>query len=167
MSKKLDDLLKKREQLNAQIQKERNKQSQQKRKEDTRRKILLGSLMMDLMKKGELEEKKIMKRLDGFLTKETDRKLFDCPITNEDSKQIKKTEKLDSYPTVEVILEETLKSQKLSVIKAIRKVTGLGIKETEELIETIPSLITKVDLKEAEQIKKFLYEAGARVIFKK
>ena len=76
MSKRLDDLLKKREQLNAQIQKEKNKQSQQKRKEDTRRKILLGALMMDMMKKGELDEKKILKRLDGFLTKEMDRKLF-------------------------------------------------------------------------------------------
>ena len=52
MGKKLDDLLKKREQLNAQIQKERNKQSQQKRKEDTRRKILLGALMIDMMNKG-------------------------------------------------------------------------------------------------------------------
>ncbi len=80
MSKKLDDLLKKREQLNAQIQKERNKHSKQKRKEDTRRKILLGSLMMDMMKKGELDEKKIMKRLDGFLSRDTDRKLFDFPI---------------------------------------------------------------------------------------
>ena len=79
MSKKLDDLLKKREQLNAQIQKERNKHSQQKRKEDTRRKILLGALMMEMMKKGELDEKKIRERLDGFLTKEMDRKLFDFP----------------------------------------------------------------------------------------
>ena len=77
MSKRLDDLLKKREQLNAQIQKEKNKQNQQKRKEDTRRKILMGALMMDMMKKGELDEKKIRKRLDGFLTKEMDRKLFD------------------------------------------------------------------------------------------
>ena len=87
MSKKLDDLLKKREQLNAQIQKERNKHSQQKRKEDTRRKILLGALMMDLMKKGELEEKKIMKRLDGFLTKQIDRKLFDFPTPNQENKR--------------------------------------------------------------------------------
>ena len=66
MSKKLDDLLKKREQLNSEIQKERNKHSQQKRKENTRRKILLGALMMDLMKKRELDEKKILKRLDSF-----------------------------------------------------------------------------------------------------
>ena len=82
MSKRLNDLLKKREQLNAQIQKERNRHSQQKRKEDTRRKILLGSLMMEMMKKGELDEKKIRKRLDGFLTKDADRKLFDLSVKN-------------------------------------------------------------------------------------
>ena len=82
MGKKLDELLKKREQLNAQIQKERNKQSQQKSKDDTRRKILLGNLMMELMKKGELDLKKIRKRLDSFLTKDIDRKLFGLPEKN-------------------------------------------------------------------------------------
>ncbi len=82
MGKKLSELLKKREQLNAQIQKERNKQSQQQRKEDTRRKILLGALVMEMMKKGELDEKKIIQRLDGFLTKDIDRKLFDLPSHN-------------------------------------------------------------------------------------
>ena len=76
MGKKLDELLKKREQLNAQIQKERNKHTQQQRKEETRRKILLGALMMEMMKKGELDEKKILKKLDGYLTKDIDRKLF-------------------------------------------------------------------------------------------
>ena len=79
MSKKLDELLKKREQLNARIQKERNKQYQQKRKEDTRRKILLGALMIKMMTKGELDEKKIIKKLDGFLTRDIDRLLFDLP----------------------------------------------------------------------------------------
>ena len=80
MGKKLDELFKKRQQLNAQIQKERNKQYQQKQKEDTRRKILLGLLVVNMMKKGELDEKKILKRLDKFLTKEMDRKLFDLPL---------------------------------------------------------------------------------------
>ena len=82
MGKKLEELLKKREQLNAQIQKERNKQSQQERKEDTRRKILLGALMMELMKKGELDEKKVLKKLDGFLTLDIGRKLFALPVKN-------------------------------------------------------------------------------------
>lgn len=82
MTKKLDELLKKREQLNAQIQKERNKQTQQQRKEDTRRKILLGALMISMLKKGELDEKKILKRLDGFLTLDMDRNLFELPVKN-------------------------------------------------------------------------------------
>ena len=82
MGKKLSELLKKREQLNAQIQKERNKLSLQQRKEDTRRKILLGTLMMKMMKEGELDEKRIRKKLDGFLTKDLDRKLFDLPEKN-------------------------------------------------------------------------------------
>ena len=59
-----------------------NKQSQQQRKEDTRRKILLGALVIDMIKKGELDEKKIMKRLDVFLTKDIDRKLFALPVKN-------------------------------------------------------------------------------------
>ena len=80
MSRRLEELLKKREQLNAQIQKARSRESAQKRKEDTRRKILLGALMMQMMEKGELERDKILKKLDGFLTRDIDRKLFDLPL---------------------------------------------------------------------------------------
>ena len=161
MGKRLDDLLKKREQLNAQIQKEKNKQSQQKRKEDTRRKILMGALMMEMMKKGELDEKKILKRLDGFLTKEMDRKLFDLTLINEGSKQVAVAEKSNDSPIVEIILEAVLKKNRIPVMKAIRGVTGLALKEAVELIDAAPTSVIKVGLKEAEEIKKRLMEAGS------
>ena len=80
MSKRLSQLLEFRSQLNAQIQKIRARETSQKRKEDTRRKILLGALVMEMMSKGELDRDKIMKRLDGFLTLEIDRKLFDFSV---------------------------------------------------------------------------------------
>ena len=35
---------------------------------------------MEMMSKGELDRSKIMKRLDGFLIREIDRKLFDFPV---------------------------------------------------------------------------------------
>ena len=79
MSSRLEQLLKKQEELKAQIRKEKNKLVLAERKKDTRRKILLGSLMMDMMKKGELDEKKIRKKLDGFLSRNTDRQLFALP----------------------------------------------------------------------------------------
>lgn len=80
MSKKLEKLLQKREQLNAEIQKARARETAQKRKEDTRRKILLGALVIEMMDKGELDDGVIMKRLEGFLTRDIDRKLFNFPF---------------------------------------------------------------------------------------
>ena len=77
MNKRLENLLKKREQLNTQIQKIKSKEAVQKRKEDTRRKILLGALLMEMMEKGELDKTKIRNRLQSFLTRDIDRKLFD------------------------------------------------------------------------------------------
>ena len=76
MTSRLEQLLKKQKELKAQIRQEKNKLDQQERKNDTRRKILLGALMMDMMNSGELDEKKIMKRLDSFLSRNTDRQLF-------------------------------------------------------------------------------------------
>ena len=87
MSKKLETLLEKRERLNAQIVKQRNKESQLKRKQDTRRKILLGALVMNLMDSGSLSREKMMKELDVYLTKDIDRALFDLPPRNEKKKK--------------------------------------------------------------------------------
>lgn len=80
VTKRLDELLKKREQLTAQIQQVRAREAGQKRKEETRKKILLGALMMDMMDKGELDKGKVKKRLDGFLVKAGDRLLFGLSV---------------------------------------------------------------------------------------
>ncbi|HFD79338.1 MAG TPA: 50S ribosomal protein L7/L12 [Gammaproteobacteria bacterium] len=55
-------------------------------------------------------------------------------------------------------------SNKVSVIKAVRAITGLGLKEAKELVEGAPSPIKEgVSKDEAEDIKKQLEEAGASV----
>ena len=77
MNKELFNLLKKREQLNAQIMKIRNKEANQKRFEDTRRKIRIGAPLMEMMENGELDRNKMRKRNSSFLTLDIDRKLFD------------------------------------------------------------------------------------------
>ena len=90
----LSKLIAKREQLNARIQKIRARESTKKRKEDTRRKILLGALVMEMMEKQELSREKIMKRLSGFLTREIDRKLFNLPVL--ESKKVSKSQSTKS-----------------------------------------------------------------------
>ena len=56
---------------------------------------------------------------------------------------------------------------KVAVIKVVRTVTGLGLKEAKDLVEGAPSTVKEaVPKAEAEEIKKQLEEAGAKVEIK-
>ncbi len=55
-------------------------------------------------------------------------------------------------------------SSKVPVIKAVREITGLGLKEAKDLVEGVPSNVKEgVAKEEAEELKKKLEEAGASV----
>jgi large subunit ribosomal protein L7/L12 len=56
---------------------------------------------------------------------------------------------------------------KVSVIKVVRAVTGLGLKDAKDLVEGVPSTVKEAATKEeAEDLKKQLEEAGASVELK-
>lgn len=56
---------------------------------------------------------------------------------------------------------------KVGVIKAVRAITGLGLKEAKELVESAPAAVKEAASKdESEEIKKQLEEAGATVELK-
>jgi len=56
---------------------------------------------------------------------------------------------------------------KVSVIKAVRKLTGLGLKEAKDMVEGVPATVKEgVPKDEAEDVKKQLEEAGATVEIK-
>jgi large subunit ribosomal protein L7/L12 len=55
-------------------------------------------------------------------------------------------------------------SSKVPVIKAVREITGLGLKEAKDLVEGTPAAVKEgVEKAEAEEIQKKLEEAGASV----
>lgn len=57
--------------------------------------------------------------------------------------------------------------KKIAVIKAIREVTGLGLKEAKDLVEAAPKVVKEGATKEdADNIKKKLEEAGAKITLK-
>lgn len=58
-------------------------------------------------------------------------------------------------------------AQKLNVIKVVREITGLGLKEAKDLVEGAPKLVKEAAPKaDAEALKKKLEEAGAKVTLK-
>jgi large subunit ribosomal protein L7/L12 len=63
-----------------------------------------------------------------------------------------------------VTLKEYPADKKVTVIKVIREITGLGLKEAKDLVEGVPSLVKEgVAKADSEAMKKKLEEAGAKV----
>ncbi|TVQ48742.1 MAG: 50S ribosomal protein L7/L12 [Gloeocapsa sp. DLM2.Bin57] len=64
----------------------------------------------------------------------------------------------------DVVLEEFPADKKIAILKEVRTITGLGLKEAKELVEAVPKPLKEgIAKEEAEQIKKTLEEAGAKV----
>ncbi|MCR4739825.1 MAG: 50S ribosomal protein L7/L12 [Lachnospiraceae bacterium] len=58
-------------------------------------------------------------------------------------------------------------AEKVKVIKVVREITGLGLKEAKELVDGAPKVVKEAAAKEeAEDIKKKLEEVGAKVTLK-
>ena len=69
----------------------------------------------------------------------------------------------DEQTEFNIVLKE-IGENKISVIKAVREVTTLGLKEAKELVESAPKAVKEsINKEEAEEIKKKLEEAGATV----
>lgn len=67
----------------------------------------------------------------------------------------------------DVVLEEVPADKKIAVLKVVRGLTGLGLKEAKEIVEAAPKAIKEgVTKDDAEDAKKQLEEAGAKVALK-
>jgi large subunit ribosomal protein L7/L12 len=63
-----------------------------------------------------------------------------------------------------VTLKEYPADKKVTVIKVVREITGLGLKEAKDLVEGVPSMVKEgVNKADSETMKKKLEEAGAKV----
>ncbi len=75
-------------------------------------------------------------------------------------------EEVEEQTEFDVVLEAA-GEKKINVIKVVRQVTALGLKEAKELVDSAPSKIKEgVSKDEAEELKKQLEEAGAKVALK-
>ena len=65
------------------------------------------------------------------------------------------------------VILNSIGDKKINVIKVVREVTSLGLKEAKELVESAPAKVKEgVNKEEAEEVKKKFEEAGAQVEIK-
>ncbi|MCR9073273.1 MAG: 50S ribosomal protein L7/L12 [Alphaproteobacteria bacterium] len=67
----------------------------------------------------------------------------------------------------DVYLEEVPSDKKIAILKIVRNVTGFGLKESKEIVDTVPKVVKEGTTKEeSESIKKELEAVGAKVSIK-
>ncbi|BAY85603.1 50S ribosomal protein L7/L12 [Calothrix parasitica NIES-267] len=67
----------------------------------------------------------------------------------------------------DLVLEDVPADKKIAILKVVRGITGLGLKEAKEMVESAPKAIKEAMAKDAaEDAKKQLEEAGAKVSVK-
>lgn len=76
-------------------------------------------------------------------------------------------EEVEEKTEFDAVLEEVPADKKIAVLKVVRGITGLGLKEAKDLVEAAPKAIKEgVAKAEAEDIKKQIEEAGGKVSIK-
>jgi large subunit ribosomal protein L7/L12 len=76
-------------------------------------------------------------------------------------------EEAEEQTEFNVMLEEFPADKKIAILKVVRTLTGLGLKEAKDLVEAAPKAVKEgVSKGDAEDAKKQLEEAGAKVAIK-
>jgi large subunit ribosomal protein L7/L12 len=76
-------------------------------------------------------------------------------------------EEVEEQTEFNVILEEVPADKKIAILKEVRAITGLGLKEAKDLVEAAPKPVKEAIAKEAaEEMKKQLEAVGAKVSVK-
>lgn len=76
-------------------------------------------------------------------------------------------EEVEEKTEFDVVLEEVPADKKIAILKVVRELTGLGLKEAKDLVEAAPKPVKEAIAKDAaEDMKKRLEEAGAKASVK-
>ncbi len=76
-------------------------------------------------------------------------------------------EEVEEKTAFDAVLDEVPADKKIAVLKVVRELTGLGLKEAKDLVESTPKAVKEgVSKDDAEAAKKKLEEAGAKVSIK-
>jgi len=141
LEKKIEAQLEKLKQLKARKQaieaREKSKQKEQERKDDTRRKILLGSYVIKKMQSNEANKAKVLAELDDYLTEDRDRKLFNLPPINEAQEKKYDTfeKEFKSFEEADIFSKRFLKN--MNGFTSIKEVNGtwlliMGVDESSD-----------------------------------
>ena len=112
-----------------------------------------------------IETSELVKQIENTLNVDASLSPINFPVvinnvTDEKDIESKQTE-------FDVILEEVPSNKKIEILKLIRGITGLSLKDTKDFVDSVPKTVnTGIAIAEAEKIKEQLETAEAKVSIK-
>jgi large subunit ribosomal protein L7/L12 len=77
------------------------------------------------------------------------------------------TEVVEEKSQFDVILNDVPADKKIAILKIVRNITGLGLKESKDIVDNVPKILKEaVSKEESETIKKDIESAGGKVLIK-
>jgi large subunit ribosomal protein L7/L12 len=93
--------------------------------------------------------------------------LLSNSTTESISQAIVNNTEIEEKSTFDILLSEVPSDKKITILKIVRNITGLGLKESKEIVDNVPRLIKEnITKDEIESIKKEFEAVGAKVIVK-
>lgn len=76
-------------------------------------------------------------------------------------------EAVEEKTTFDILLTEVPADKKIAILKIVRNVTGLGLKESKDIVDNIPKILKEgVTKEEGEKIQKEIETAGGKILMK-
>lgn len=105
---------------------------------------------------------KEMEKIFGIDTSNSNNSITTNLVAIETSTQVN-----EEKTSFDVILSEVPADKKIAILKVVRNITGLGLKESKDIVDNIPKVIKEtVTKEESESIKKEIENVGGKVIIK-
>ena len=127
----------------------------------------IDSIIEDLKSLTLLEAAELVKQIEDTFNVNASISDRAVAVTNAELSDVASSEQVEEKTEFDIVLEEVPAPKKIAILKVVRSLTGLGLKEAKDLVESVPKLLKESTSKEdADEVKVKLEEAGAKVTIK-
>lgn len=127
----------------------------------------INTIIEDLKSLTLLEAAELVKEIESVFGVDASSSSANMIMVDQESSMSKANPKEQEKTEFDVVLEAVPAAKKIAILKVVRSLTGLGLKEAKDLVESAPQVLKQAISKgDAEEVRKKLEDVGASVLIK-
>nr|AYR06186.1 ribosomal protein L12 [Renouxia sp.] len=127
----------------------------------------INNIIEDLKSLTLLEAAELVKQIEDTFSVNASMSDRGMAMMTSQVSDITSSEQIEEKTEFDIVLEEVPAPKKIAILKVVRSITGLGLKEAKDLVESAPKVLKEsISKEDANDVKEKLEEAGAKVTIK-